>query len=52
MKKPSSKKPLTLSTHTVRPLADRDLERAAGGMMNNSSVSRCWVSGCTCPPLK
>jgi hypothetical protein len=49
MKKSSSKKPLTLSKEVVRNLADTRLEQVAGGMMNNSNISRCWASGCTCP---
>jgi len=50
MKKSSSKSALSLSKQTVRNLADGKLELAAGGMLNNSNLSRCWASGCTCPP--
>lgn len=49
MKKSTSKKPLNLSKQTVRTLTESALELVPGGAMNNSAISRCWASGCTCP---
>jgi hypothetical protein len=43
-------KSLKLSKDTIRTLSNGHLAQVAGGMMNNSNASRCWASGCTCPP--
>lgn len=41
------KKPMTLSTQTVRALGEQPLSAMQGGAMNNS-LTRCYASGCTC----
>ena len=43
-------KSLKLSKDTLRTLSNGNLAQVAGGAMNNSNASRCWASGCTCPP--
>jgi len=42
-------KKLRLSKETIRELKDSDLKAIVGGALNNSAISRCWASGCTCP---
>ena len=42
-------KKLRLSKETIRELRDSDLKAIVGGALNNSAISRCWASGCTCP---
>lgn len=43
-------KSLKLSKDTLRTLSKGPLAQVAGGMMNNSNLTHCWASGCTCPP--
>jgi hypothetical protein len=47
MRKPT-KKPLQLTTHTVKALDQDALVRAGGGLNYNGSVNAaCWLSGLT-----
>ena len=42
-------KKLRLTKETIRELKDSDLKAIVGGALNNSALTRCWASGCTCP---